>query len=122
MPAVTSGNEGAPFIEPVYARREMKAYAVTENEIAIIFSLNFEKTVFFAIGTFFASIVLTIILNTAFSTGQLSPQGQVISTWGLYVSAIIMAVFYVLGIITLCRAKSAWQTIKNESVNPSLPA
>lgn len=102
-------------IDPIYVHREMKAYAVTENEISTLSLYNSAKTILFSAGTFFVSAGLSIYLGAAFAGPPIPEDAKVLSHWGVPFCGAIALIFYVLGFLVLLSGRSAWETIKRES-------
>ncbi len=107
-------------INPIYVHRQMKSYAVTENEIGILSLYNTHKAGFFSAGTFFIGLACSAKLNEAFANPPIPQIGQILSSWGIPIFIGVAIFFYAMGGLAIYRGYSAWQVIKSESVEKEL--
>ena len=92
-------------------KREMKAYAVTEDELENLGFISFGSTAAFSIASFLAAFFLSVRASVSLSSGVAA---DVLSYWkGLSIGAGIAAVVCALiGIILVCKGRSKIRGIK----------
>lgn len=96
--------DGGGIVKAAVARRNMRCYAVPENELDQISSLNTQSTIFASIGSFLASLVVAIIMDALMQFGQLKDlEGAV--------SIFVYIVAPGLGIISIIFFISCWYVI-----------
>ena len=92
-PPLTADISTGAVVRTTYVERQMRAYAVYEDEVASLSYLNTQATIFFAIASALISFAVGIWTNAAFSTG-LTPAGELAAryvSWGLLGLGLIFA-------------------------------
>jgi hypothetical protein len=115
---LTANPARGAFISTAYVSREVKAYAVFENEFDTISRLNALSTVWFSLCSAFASLAIGIWVNAAF-VDKLTPQGDILChvvAPGLCSASVVTLM---LGGWSVLSRRSTWSKIRRESVSPS---
>ena len=61
------GTKANGFVNPIYSNRNMKIYAIPENELENLAYINTLASVFFSIFSFCLSITLAILLSAVYA-------------------------------------------------------
>jgi hypothetical protein len=103
-------------VQPQYAKRIMKVYAINENEVTTISSLNSQATLFFSLASFIASAAISIYTNAIFYT-ELTAAGQVAKYFVVPILCVLTVAFVGLGVMMLFQRRRLWKEIRRESEN-----
>lgn len=101
-------------VEPVYSRRKMRCYSVTESELKQIGLANLGITAFASIGSGLLAFYLDIFKDTILAEEVAATAKSAIE----YVQPILLFLgvsFWILAIVTLFWRRSMVATIKEES-------
>lgn len=110
QPEVTIGGQGAT-LKTVYAKREMKVFAITEPELNTVSILNALSLLSFSVASFLLSLSIDVKIDIP-QTEEPQSAGFILFFWGTAVGA---AVCYVLGGIFLWLRRQTIVTIKKQS-------
>jgi hypothetical protein len=93
-------------------RREMKAFAVTEDELENLGLISLGSTASFSVASFLAAFCLSVWTSKAFSTG-VSP--ETVAYWdGLCIAAPFATILLlILGVALICMGKGKIRKIKD---------
>lgn len=112
---VSTGSSG--FFTPTYANRNMKIYAIPENELEILGTMNMESTMYFSAFSFFISMTLSLFLGGIYTDNlQINQAGSLLFHYGTPVARLIALFFLILGICIHKKRKNMIKTIKQESI------
>jgi O-antigen/teichoic acid export membrane protein len=92
----------------------MKVYAINENEVTTISSLNTQATIFFSLASFLASACIGIYTNAIFYT-ELTAAGQVAKYFVVPILAVLTLTFVALGVMMMRQRQKLWREVKKES-------
>lgn len=104
-------------IRTAYAEREVKAYAIFENEVQTLTMWNTLAGISTALGTAALSFAVGIWTNAAFAE-KLTPEGIVVSKFVAPALCIVAAVGYGLAIWAIKSRGKTWNAVKTESKQP----
>lgn len=111
---LSTGSSG--FFTPTYAKRNMKIYAIPENELETLGTLNTEATMFFSAFSFFISLTLSLFLSGIYSDNiKANHIGSLLFYWVTPITLVVSIFFLLLGIYILYKRKNMINTIKQES-------
>jgi hypothetical protein len=116
MPGPTTGDvPSGATMQPRYMGRTMIMYPVSETELENISSLSGQVTFRFSLTTLFLGLAASIWTNAVFYT-ELTPAGVLAAH---FVGPVLLALATVCGFggcYSIWKRKSAWDTIKRESL------
>ena len=105
----TTSSPGA-VVTTTYVERQMKAYAVYEDEVSSLSYLNTQSTIFFMVASSLVSFALGIWTNAAFAT-DLTPAGEIASKLVAWVLCVLGFVFFGLGGHAIYKRHTAWKKV-----------
>jgi hypothetical protein len=112
----TDTSRGAT-IRTAYVEREVRAYAIFENEVSTITMWNSLTAIFGSLGL--ASLTFAVGIWTAYSfADKLTPQGDIMAhvvAWGCCVAWLI---FWAIAIFAFFSRRTVWRAIRAESKQP----
>ena len=112
---ITTGSKG--FVIPTYTQRNMTIYAIPENELEMLSSMNTMATIFFSTFSFFLSLALALFLSGIYADNiQSNLIGKLLFYYGTPIVIVIAVVFFILGIHSSYRRSNLIATIKSESM------
>lgn len=109
---------GQGLVEYLAVTRQMKVYAVSENELQHVSLLNVLSMAFYSVGSALLSFAGTIWLAAQFD-GTESPVSKVLYGYVMPTAAVLALVFYGLGLFTQRNRGAVISTIKRESKPPA---
>jgi hypothetical protein len=101
-------------ISTAYVGRQMKAFAIVENEVRTISMMNTLAIIFFSIGTTLLGYAVGIWTNSMFAD-KLTPEGSILSH---VIAPILCALALTLGCLGIWAIRSrstTWNAIRQES-------
>jgi hypothetical protein len=101
-------------VQPQYAKRVMKVYAINENEVTTITSLNTQATFFFSLASFLTSAAISIFTNAVFYT-ELTPAGVLAKEYVAPMLCVVSVALIIIGVTNLWRRRKLWNEIRRES-------
>ena len=101
-------------VTPIYTRRKMTMYALTESEISTISQINADVSTNFSIASFLISISIGVYTNAVFYT-QLNAAGELAKGFVAPVVIVVGVGFAIRGIMGLRRRSDLWAKLKAES-------
>lgn len=101
-------------VTPVYTRRNMTMYALTESEVSTISSVNTQVSVDFALSSFLFSAALGVYTNSIFYN-ELNPAGSLAKYYAAPITVALGLVFLVRGVAGVRRRSKLWSGLKAES-------
>ncbi|HHF7349624.1 TPA: hypothetical protein ACPSKE_002834 [Legionella feeleii] len=105
------------FFTPTYANRNMKIYAIPENELEVLGAMNTESTMFFSAFSFFISLSLTLFLSGIYADNlKANRVGSFIFYYCTPITTVISLFFLGLGIYIQRKRNNMINIIKKESV------
>jgi hypothetical protein len=105
-------------IETAYVERQVRAYAVLENEAESLSAMGGQATTFIAVATFSYSIAIGIWVTAAFAE-KVTPEGTVLAHFGAPILLGLGVVFTVLTVMVRRSSGSTWDRIRKESKSSS---
>jgi hypothetical protein len=109
-PSATTGISAGAVVTTTYVERQMKAYAVYEDEVNSLSYLNTQSTIFFAVSASFISFAVSIWINAIFYT-DLTPAGQIASGYIAWMLLLIGIIFAALAAHAVRKRATAWRSI-----------
>lgn len=110
------------FVSHTYVERDVKTYAIFENEVSHISTFNTLSTVGFSVGSALLAFAVGIWTNWAFVDKKaMPPEGVILSTvvaWGLIVLSVGAFAF---AFWARWSRGNTWQAIKEQSKTPRVP-
>lgn len=101
-------------VTPVYTRRNMTMYALTESEVSTISSVNTQVSVDFALSSFLFSAALGVYTNSIFYN-ELNAAGSLAKYYAAPITFALGLVFLVRGVAGVRRRSKLWSGLKAES-------
>lgn len=114
-----SEDAGRDLFIATIARRNMKCFVVPQSELSQISLLNTQAIVFSSVGSFLASFVVAIVIDTLieFDTlRELEGSAAILVYYFATMSGFLSLVFFALCAHSLFAKRSTLNTIKSESV------
>ena len=114
-----SEDAGRDLFIATIARRNMKCFVVPQSELSQISLLNTQAIVFSSVGSFLASFVVAIVIDTLieFDTlRELEGSAAILVYYFATMSGFLSLVFFALCAHSLFTKRSTLNTIKSESV------
>lgn len=119
LPISTETGRGA-FVSHTYVRRDVKTYAVFENEVSHIALFNTLSTVGFSVGSALLAFAVGIWTNWSFvEKDKMPPEGTIMSQVMAPGLAFLALVVWALALWALYSRGSTWEAIKRESKSES---
>ena len=107
-------------VTPVYTKRSITMYALTETEVTTISSINTRSTTDFSIGTFLLGLGVSVYTNAIFYS-QLNSAGEVAKGYVAPLVCIVGAYFLISGAAGNRKRSRLWAKLKSESkINDTL--
>ena len=101
-------------VNPVYTKRNMTLYALTESEISTISALNAQVSMYFSISSFLLSACLSVYTNAVFYD-TLNAAGALAKGYVAPLIGLLGAAFLIMGLIGVRRRASLVKQLKNDS-------
>jgi hypothetical protein len=101
-------------VNPIYTRRNMTMYALTESEITTISQLNTDVSLHFSIASFLLSMALGVYTNALFYD-KLNSAGSLAQGFAAPLVLLLGMVFAIRGLFGLKRRSDLWSKLKTES-------
>ncbi len=101
-------------VRHLYVTREVKTYAIQENEIRTLGALGTLATIFWSVGSGALSLGLSMRVNSILQVQIVKPNQELASTL-MWIFFVIAAVCYGVAIILALSRHSIWNTIRRES-------
>ena len=122
QPQPSTGKEASPtaemprgaVVQPFYAWRDMKFYAVAEHELDSLSMMNTLNSILFGVGVSLISLAVGIIVNFAF-TEKVTPEGNVLAKFGAPTLIVFGLVALAVCRGTRQRRQKIWDKILAES-------
>ena len=112
----TDTSRGAT-IRTAYVAREVKAYAVLENEVKTISMWNTLAGVFVSAGAATLSFAVGIWTSAAFAD-KLTPQGEILTRFAAPALAATTVILWLLAVWAIWSRSRVWVAIRRESKQP----
>jgi hypothetical protein len=105
-------------IRTAYVEREVKAYAVFENEVKTISMWNTLAGVFASTGAATSSFAIGIWTSASF-VDKLTPEGAVLSRFAAPGLCVVTVILWSLAIWAIVSRARVWSAIRKESKQPA---
>ena len=110
-------SERGGLIEPVYGKRQMRCYSVTESELKQIVLANLGITVTASLGSFFLALALDVYKDTLLAESVLD-LAQVVVSYVQPISLVVGLSLWAFSGLLMWWRHSMVDLIKKESVQP----
>lgn len=103
------------IVNPLYARRDVMHYAVTDHELRSVSFYNTLMAIFASIGSFLLAVALSIWIGAVLESGELSDVAKIL-IWVISPAiAVIAVVFYGLAWFSWKTRQAEIDTIRREA-------
>jgi hypothetical protein len=105
-------------IRTAYVEREVRAYAIFENEVRTISMWNTFAGVFFSLGAASLSFAVGIWTNWSFAV-SMPPEGSILSRFVAPALCLVTLVFWGLALWAVYSRRQTWNAVRTESKQPT---
>jgi RsiW-degrading membrane proteinase PrsW (M82 family) len=114
QPSISTDTSRGATIRTAYVEREVKAYAIFENEIQTITMSNTLASVFWAVGIASLSFAVGIWTNAEF-VEKLTPEGSILSHVIAPALCVVTVICWALAVWAMCPRRGTWTAVRSES-------
>jgi hypothetical protein len=114
MADIMQGAVGSVIV-PEYTERRMTFYAVTSREMRDLSFFNTAAIVAFSIASFLLSLAFSLMQGGVFASGEISPEGRVLTGYAAPLSFVMALIFYAVGGLVLRLRGQSIEDVRKES-------
>ncbi|MFO9763150.1 hypothetical protein SDC20_04125 [Legionella pneumophila serogroup 1] len=104
-------------VTPVYAKRNIKIFAIPESELEILGSMSTDVTIFYSVFSFFLSMTIALFLSGIFADKlEENIFGKILFYYGTPAALALTLLFLGIALYKHFKRKSLINIIKQESV------
>ncbi|CZJ15090.1 hypothetical protein [Legionella pneumophila] len=104
-------------VTPVYAKRNIKIFAIPESELEILSSMSTDVTIFYSVFSFFLSMTIALFLSGIFADKlEENMFGKFLFCYGTPTALVLAVLFLGIAVYKHSKRKNLITIIKQESV------